>query len=644
MAREWYSATYRQVPLRQIAASLVAFKPAIAAYLTAYMQQWELPDQQQSALELRILQAVLDQNNYKVDPDGAEGQKQFEYPESLRIDYDNYYKATEQNHRWLTLPYECTRLLSQSEEITPEKAEELAGFLTAELSDEKMDTDTDNNEDEQRQARVATATVLHTRASSWLNTQPDIRNAAKTIIQTVIDQIGNDSELLRARIRGSKSELEFAAYAVMHEFIHSQSSTDTVNAVLRVLTSGSAAALSTMVSLAYLHREQLNGAWWRLLELSLYWSALAILAPRPDESRELHKLWERWLQWLRTRPLMTTDASLARIDPLSIAHCIERLQRQRWRREFEQENDRFIRDPSERRSPGLDTLFLKATFGWLLQTPPAETQPSGTTRGDDRIVLLKRLLDFEIWPHNDRREDDRDEPPSDFGYDIVEAIANVIPNMSINDAVDLWQPLFRLGGNSHYILGHFIDCWLVTVSKNSDVSVFAQHWKKMVEFALFHSQWTTGRRWYYGERLLCRLMGCGSEISLDQVTELQAVVLQMKDLYETWADQHLGREEDNFAYFCGFLSSSTGRLLRISGMQWLHRSVRQQGTGNLYWRHSGTASAIVSMLDILLQENLEELTKSVSARDAFLELVAVLVKLQIDTALALQERARIKLG
>jgi hypothetical protein len=640
MAREWQTASYRKEPLRRIAAQLVAFKPEIGAYLGTVITQWQLPEDDKAALDLRQLQALLDYNNYQDDPEGTEGERLFEYPLSLQRDYERYHNTTEPTLRTVTLPQECIELIGHAEELSPEKAEELTGFLDIDLSGQESDI----SEDEQDQARIAVAATLLTRARSWLNDHPDSRDTANAMIQTVIDQIGNDTELLRGRIRGSKSELEFAGFAVMHEFIHSQTAPDGGSGVLRVLTSGSAAALSTMISLAYLHREQLNGTWWRLLELSLYWSALTILAPRPDEPQELHQQWARWLHWLRTRSLTTTDASLARIVPLSIARRVERLQRQRWRREFEQENNQFMRDPSDRRSPGLDTQFLKATFGWLLQSPSAEAQASDTTDDEQRIVLLKGLLDFELWPHHDRRDDDRNEPSSDFAYDVIEVIANVIPNMSVEAGRELWQPIFRLGGNSHYILGHFIDCWLVTVSKNAHVTAFAPHWQKMIEYALFHSQWTTGRRWYYGERLLCRLLGCGSELSLDQVAELQAVVLQMKDLYEIWADQHLSREEDNITYFCGFISSSTGRLLRIEGIQWLHRSIHQQGTDNLHWRRSGTANAMVGLLDILLQKDVDKLTTSATARDAFLELVAVLVKLQIDAALALQERARVKLS
>jgi hypothetical protein len=166
----------------------------------------------------------------------------------------------------------------------------------------------------------------------------------------------------------------------------------------------------------------------------------------------------------------------------------------------------------------------------------------------------------------------------------------------------------------------------------------------MIEYALASPQWSSGRQWYYGERLLCRLLGCGSELSLDQVTELPTTILKMKDLYESWADKHLGREEDHITYFCGFLSSSTGRLLRLNGLQWLHRSIRHQAAGQLHWRRSGTSGAMTNLIDVMLAGNIDELTTNALARDALLELVAILVKQQAPAALALQERTRAKFG
>ncbi|MEN6331991.1 MAG: hypothetical protein ABFD57_08390 [Smithella sp.] len=639
MARDWWSAAYRRVALRTIAAHLVAFKPGIAAFLTSVINSWELPDNEKDTLELRLLQAELDRNNYKKATEGAGCQMQFEYPESLQRDIARYQKATDPTFKILNLPHECIELLESSEELTVEKAEELSCFLGTALSGMNDDV----KEDDQRIACIAVASTLLARANPWLNAHPEIRDRARATIHTVVEQIGENSDIIRGRMLSNRSDLVFVAHAVMHDFMRSTASSDAGHAVLRVLTSGSNAAITTLTSLAHSYRRQLGGTWCRLLEISLLWCALTVLVPTPDEPQILHKLWSRWLVWLRNRKLMTTDATLTRVNPVAIANRIEHLQRARWIREFEQKNSSLRRDPSERRSYGLDTQFLKAMFSWLLQPSPAETQQSDHEEIKNQRELLKRLLDFELWPRIKRQEGDRDEPPTQIGYEIVTAIAKLLPSLPVNDASDLWEPLFRLGGNAHYILGYFIDHWLKHVSRNYDITVFARHWGAMIEYALASPQWSSGRQRYYGEQLLCRLLGCGSELSLNQVAGIQTTVFQMKDLYESWAERHLDQEEDNILYFCGFLSSSTGRLLRLDGLQWLHHCIRQQTADNLRWRRTGTSGALTDLIDLMLTENIGELVTNPHARDALLELVAILVKQQAPAALALQERAKEKI-
>ena len=638
MAREWWSAANRRVELRTLAARLVAFRPEMAAFLAASIQQWELPEHEKSALELRMLQAELDRENYNADPDGGGGQLLFRYPDSLQRDVASYQQAVEPGLRALLLPHQCGELLRNSVELTAEQTDGLAAFLSA----PSPGVGTDAKEEEQRIARIAVASTLIVRALPWLDARPQLRDSAMGIVNAVIDEIDDSSELLRGRMLSNRGDVEFVAHVAIHELLRSPASLNAGRAVLRVLTSGNEAAVATLMSLAYAHKEKLGNTWWRLIEVSLLWSALALLVPRPDEPQILHKLWNHWLEWLRKLTLTNTGASLARIDPLAIAHRIDRLQRRRWRREFKRERGRFGGDPNKRRSAGLDTHFLKATFVWLFQEIPARGH-SDPQDAENRLALLKRLLDLELWPHANRQADDRDEPPTQIGYEIVPAIANAIPALPLDAAAELWQPLFRLGGNAHYILGHFIDCWLQQISRNSDIAKYAQHWKAMITFALA-SKWGSGRQWYYGERLLCRLLGCGSELSLDQVAGLQTTVLQMKDLYGSWANKHLAREEDHIAYFCGFLSSSTGRFLRLDGLQWLHGSIHGQAAKDLHWRRSGTAAAMTNLLDVMLTENGDDLIKNPIARDALLELVAILVKQQAPAALALQERAKTRLA
>ena len=53
---------------------------------------------------------------------------------------------------------------------------------------------------------------------------------------------------------------------------------------------------------------------------------------------------------------------------------------------------------------------------------------------------------------------------------------------------------------------------------------------------------------------------------------------------------------------------------------------------------------MTNLLDVMLTENGDDLIKNPIARDALLELVAILVKQQAPAALALQERAKTRLA
>jgi hypothetical protein len=641
LAREWWSAAYRKVPLQKIAGRLVAFKSDIAEFLAATTEKWPLPEGEKAMIEMRILKAELDRNNYIQDSTNAEGRTlvRFEYPDDLLRDIVAYQQAVAPTLRILALPYDCQRILTEATVLSEEQAADLANFLDSAppvpgASDE---------EDRVYLARVAVASTLIALASQWLDAHVDMRARAREIVRIVVDQIGADNGILRSDTRRHKQELELVAHAVMHDLIRTPGSAEPARSVLRVLTSGNEAAISTLMSIGYQYREKLGDVWWRLTEIAIWWCALTVLSFRSYEDQAQSGLWDCWLGWLRHRNLTNTRVDLARMSPVAIANRVERLQRRRWAR-VSKDGPGGFEGLRTRVSIGLDTDLLKAIFSWLLQESTSVVQRSDVAEARNRLALLRGLLDFELWGHAKAQQSERDEPPSAIGYEIAPAVARAIPTLSLNDAKELWEPLLQLGGDAHYLIGHFINSWLQQVSRNSDVAEFSLHWRAMIEFALSSSRWSSGRRWHYGESLLCRLLGCGSELSLNQVTGLQATVMQMKELYDSWASNHLGRDEDNIASFCGFLSAPIGSSIRLDGLLWLARSMKSGARGSLQWRREGTSSAMTTLLDTALLEQIDDLKTNVDVRQAFLELSAILVARQAPTALALQERAKSKLG
>src|SRR4029453_2844270 len=254
-------------------------------------------------------------------------------------------------------------------------------------------------------------------------------------------------------------DLEFVAHAVIKAWTTTNGASDEAcSAVLRILTSGDDAATGTLMTLAHESRSLLGAKWWRLLYLAVLWSGLSILTPRFDEAPSMQLRWSRWLRWLRSRSLKQPNATSDCIDPLAIAHRVERLERRRWRREYAREDNRLRISPEDRRSSGLDTHVLESIFGWLLRDVSQE--PLTSLEVGERQKLLKALMVFELWHrHTKLDEKDRDVPPSHLGYGLLSTMALMIPSAPLDSAEELWEPVFRLGAAGHYSIGDFIKCW-----------------------------------------------------------------------------------------------------------------------------------------------------------------------------------------
>ena len=170
---------------------------------------------------------------------------------------------------------------------------------------------------------------------------------------------------------------------------------------------------------------------------------------------------------------------------------------------------------------------------------------------------------------------------------------------------------------------------------------FCDRWREMLEFAI-GAKWTEARRWYYGEQMLRRLLGFGSELMLSKIPDVGAVILCMRDVYKTWAEAHLPREEENIAEFSYFLASDTGAPLRIDGIQWIAGALRDEASPRR-WRRNGTGDSLVSLLDTTLTKDTAELSKNREAREAVLAIAAYLAARHVDSALTLQERIKLLL-
>ena len=148
----------------------------------------------------------------------------------------------------------------------------------------------------------------------------------------------------------------------------------------------------------------------------------------------------------------------------------------------------------------------------------------------------------------------------------------------------------------------------------------------------------TGRLRFYGERLICDLLGFGNEDALSRLAP--GAVSRMKDVYERWATSHLAHDEECVTRFCHFLTTKFGAPLRLDGLRWLAAMLKRREPSDRWYREA-TGDALVELAAAALSSDVQALSQHAQARQALVEIVAALAAKNIPTALTLQ--ARIKL-
>ena len=633
-AKEWALAPYRQQTFRHVVGSFIPKDKVLASFVRSVVENWGKPADRKAAIEFGVLCAELDAANYRshVNCETGLAEVEFDYPDELKAEIDEYNQSTISLRQSVLIAPQCDRILQVAGKLSDDDAQKLSDFLDRAISEPSTE------ERDNERNKVALAATLATCANDWLRSKPDIYERVASIIREAVKTIGESSEGFRERgIVNMSDQLKFAAYGVMHIWPNAPEQAEEWEPyVLRLMTSGDDWAVAVLGTLAYRHRTKLGTRWWRLLQLGALWSALAMMTPDYGDapSAEIH--WQRWLRWFRTRKIAGTLSDRSSVNLVGVWRRLERLQRDRWRRAYRAEDKPWARNPDERTSPSLDTGFLDSLFGWLL---------AENSTGQGEALEEQRQLVLQLWSYETqycaehRHEDGEYDLAYQFGYNVISKMASLAAIVPAENAPEIWRGVLSLGPDAHSIVEHFIAVWFFQPDHGCDPKVFCARWREMLEFAL-GAKWTEAGRWYYGEQMLRRLLGFGSELMLSKVPDLEAVIFSMRDVYKAWADAHLAREEENITAFANFLASDAGAPLRIDGIRWIAGALRDEASTRR-WRRGGAGDSLVTLLDTTLTKDPAELSKNKEAREAVLTIAANLVARRVDAALTLQERIKL---
>lgn len=626
IAKQFIFAPHRKIALRLIAAALLREKPELASEVTTEAKRWPKSKDKKNVLERDLLIEELNPRNYS-GPSGhveTEGVK-FSYPKHLRDRLQRYQSEVGGDLELVSLPVQCRNALRQRGVLTSESAAYLASVVSSNRSKRVSAEDYE-------QARLAAAATLVARGREWLASNPEVSVEASQVVADAVADLATAREH-RAQDFVGNVAIEMSGYAIVQKLAEGATDANWDSLALVLLTGSDMQTLAIMMNEAHARKSELGKIWPRLIFLGVLAAGLSILAPRYENDAVDPTLWTKWLRWLQTRSLTEGHIALGQIDFIEIASRVGKLEHQQAVMRADRDRERFgMRYDLRRRVVGLDWIFLKSLLAWLLQGEgPLDVEEK---------KLLRSLWDFESWraygqPSVDD-EDDRERPMEQLGYEVLERIARVLPTLSVNEAKDLWEPVLRLGAMSHYAVRHFISSWMLLLGKDVDLEIFYTHWRAMAEHALTAPEWTGGRQWYYGENMLCQILGFGS-VDLNAYPNAFDLVPRMADLYERWAAEHLAGREENVSAFCYFLSEAAGPPLRLNALPWIARALEDDGW-TAKWRRDETGKGVLAYLGALIASDGSAIAANATQRNAAMTLAAHLVAQQVPGAMALHDR------
>jgi hypothetical protein len=630
VARDWTLAPHRQQKFLDVVVKLLLADDNVARRLQALLPTWALPEDPKEALEFKLLFAALDRANYQtvIDPATGAETRGFVCPEELSLEVQSWQTNSAPTLAYLLVPERSEQRLRGGQPLTDDEAAYLFNLLKECEAGAEGD-----DEDAKSKCRFAAAGTLVALGGAWLAHNPEAQKHALEVVRAGVAAVASTGEETRGQRMGSRDELKFVAYAVMHLWLADGDGVrEWETAVLRLLTSGDTRATAVVVGVAYANREQLGTAWWRLLRAGLFWSGLILLAPHHGDGDDAGSAWKVWLARLRRFLLRGPNATPDDLDFKRVVAGLERLDFQRRMRLYNAGDQTWRGKPKRERGGSLDGHFVEVLFNWLI-----EGDGTGDRDLDTRLAL--RIWDYDATRAKAREKNEDGEydlPSQDLGYDILLKLGALSIAAPEGEVRAVWEPVLSHGPAAHYALQHFIRGLFLRLGKGDDPVAFERVWRATAEYGLA-ADWSQPGLWFYGERLICDLLGFGNEDVLSRLNP--GTALRMKDVYERWAATHLAHVEECVTRFCHFLTTNFGAPLRLDGLRWLAAMLKEREPSGRWYRE-GTGDALVELVASALSSDAQALSQDAQARQALVEIAAALAAKNIPTALALQERIK----
>lgn len=631
-ARDWILAPHRKQKFLDVVVELLLANGDVARRLQALLPSWTLPEDRKEALEYKFIFAALNRANYQTITDPTTGIEAngLVYPEELRLELLSWQTDNAPTLEYLFVPDRCEKRLQDGHPLTDDEALYLFNLF------QKCDAGAEDEDEETKsKCHFAAAGTLVALGGAWLAQNHEAHKQVLEVVRTSVAAVASTGEEIRERrIGGLRDELKFVAYGIMHQWVKDGDGVrEWDTAVLRLLTSGDTRTTAVVIEVAYTNREQLGTAWWRLLRAGLFWSGLVLLAPHRGDGDDAERVWKVWLARLRRFPLRGTDSTPDDLNFKRVAAGRGRLDFQRQMRLYSASDQTWRGKPERERGGSLDGHLLEVLFNWLIEG-------GGTGDRDLDTHLALRIWDYDATRAKASEKNEHGEydlPSQNLGYNILLKLGALSIAAPAGEERAVWEPVLAHGPAAHYALKHFIAGLFLRLGKGDDPEAFERVWRAASEYSLA-ADWSQPGLWFYGERLICDLLGFGNAEALSRLNP--GAALRMKGVYERWAAVHLARDEECVTRFCYFLTTDFGVPIRLDGLRWIAAMLNKREPSGRWYRES-TGDSLVELAAAALSSDVQALSQHAEARQALVDITAVLAARNIPTAMAIQERIKL---
>lgn len=659
LAREWHSLAHRGIHLRDVAASLLLTRPDMGAYFERVRKLWH---EQLATLEdkesLELLIARFDPTNYRrVRQEDGQEYLVFEWPAHLREATESAAREAAEHSALMHFPLRCRMLLDKGE---PLDEEGLKAFWTTFHS--LVERVSDRAPDRLVRYRadaicggVAVLVILH---RDWLRADVERETWCRDRLDAVLAEPPAELEFSTPESTYPLGWDRFAAECSVTFLSESPSDAD-----LRELVAASIAGVcyettSYAMRTAFRVRHVLGSEFVSLQNFAVLWAGLRCIMHSARRWESDMTRWERWrgrlIDAFRDSRMPTQPLRWERAARIART-VIHRIESQRFPRidDVDEEPDRG-REPavatgSHRRKsgrsthPGLDVQVIQAVFSWI----PTLNQARDGAERRAWIGLLHEALGvtLSMLPEVSDADDELRGTPYEYDRWVFERLAAAVAQMSHDEKPELlWQPILDLGGSAHDWISSFLSAWFIYGARAAPSPIaFVDRWREMIDHTLASPRWSQPNSWL-GFRLadvMTELMGLSWHGRSVGEPEYADAIATLRPQFETFSQRWLSVPRVA-AHFASFLTRPAAGNVLCDGVRWLHAAVSNYD--HYDWRDDGLEDSLVEALRACWVTRAHDVQNDPVVREAFLNLLGILVRRQNRAAFGLRDEVTHTLG